>query len=330
MKNAMKTAAVLAGGLLGSAAMAQDYTLKISSPTNNDVILEWMQIFEEGVEARSQGRIDVELYPANQLGQIPAAVEGTVFGTIEVTVSAVGFFSRYDARFEALDVPGTFESVEDAQAVLSDPDVMAHIGDYGAAQGLVPIAAFPHGPLALLTTSGVREVADISGQKIRVAGPTPLYIQPYERMGATPVSMPLGEVLPAMQNGAVDGLLAGVPALSTGKYYEVAQPLTVLPESYLTVMIVGSRIFLDTIGPELEAVVREEALSAVEEANSWNITAIDDAFALWEEKGGEVIRLSDEAAADYLANVEAIMPNVIAGNPGLTHELAAISAAASN
>ena len=84
--------AALAVGLGLSGFAAQAFTLKVSSPTNNDSILKWMETFKEGVESGSQGKINVELYPANQLGQIPATVEGVVFGTIEVTAPASGFF----------------------------------------------------------------------------------------------------------------------------------------------------------------------------------------------------------------------------------------------
>ena len=100
--------AVMAVGLGIASATAQAFTLKVSSPTNNDVILKWMETFKAGVEKRSNGEIEVEIYPANQLGQIPATVEGVVFGTIEVTAPASGFFVKLDPRFEVFDVPGLF------------------------------------------------------------------------------------------------------------------------------------------------------------------------------------------------------------------------------
>src|SRR4051794_32097589 len=84
-------AAVLAASLAVSAAAAQQFTVKISSPTVNDLTNEWMKAFKTGLELRSQGRIKVELYPANQLGQIPATVEGVALGTIEITAPATGF-----------------------------------------------------------------------------------------------------------------------------------------------------------------------------------------------------------------------------------------------
>jgi len=318
-------AAILAAGLGMASLAAQAITLKVSSPTNNDVILKWMENFKQGVEKNSGGKIDVELYPANQLGQIPATVEGVMFGTIEVTAPASGFFVKLDPRFEVFDVPGLFGSFEQAQQVLADPEILDRIADYGKDKGVTPIAAFPHGPLALLTVDGVRSVADMKGKKIRVAGPSPLYVAPYRKMGAAPLSMPLGEVLSAMQTRTVDGLLAGVPVYSTGKFYDVAKPMTILPDSYLVVTAVASLGFLDQIGPELAAVVRKAARDALPQANRQNLALLDEAYAVWKKNGGEVVEFSAQDNKAYLDAVQASMPEILAANKALGAEIKAFS-----
>ena len=59
-------------------AQAQQFTMKLSQPTINDVTYEYFQRMKAGIEKRSAGKIKVEIYPANQLGQLPAVVEGVV------------------------------------------------------------------------------------------------------------------------------------------------------------------------------------------------------------------------------------------------------------
>src|SRR3974390_1647225 len=93
--------------LLIVAASAQQFTMKLSSPTINDVTHEWMKAFKAGVESRSNGRVKVEIYPANQLGQIPATVEGVALGTIEFAIPAVGFLIGLEPRFQVFDAAGT-------------------------------------------------------------------------------------------------------------------------------------------------------------------------------------------------------------------------------
>ncbi|MDX3895065.1 TRAP transporter substrate-binding protein [Pusillimonas sp.] len=313
--------AALAFGLGLTSFAAQAVTLKVSSPTNNDVILKWMEGFKQNVEKHSKGGITVEIYPANQLGQIPATVEGVMFGTIEITAPASGFFVKLDPRFEVFDVPGLFNDFESAQRVLSDPEILDRISTYGNDKGVTTIAAFPHGPLALLTIDGVRKVADISGKKIRVAGPSPLHVAPYRHMGAAPLSMPLGEVLSAMQTRTVDGLLAGVPVYTTGKYYDVAKPMTVLPKSYLIVTAVASKAFLEQLDPELADLVKESARQALSGANTWNAGSMDKAFEIWKQNGGEIIEFSPEEEKRYLDAVDAVMPEVLKANTSLKGEI---------
>ncbi|WP_319518862.1 TRAP transporter substrate-binding protein [uncultured Martelella sp.] len=322
MSRFLQAAAFVALSALSAApVMAADYTLKVSSPTNSDVILKWMEGFKKGVEAKTDGAIEVQLFPANQLGQIPATVEGVAMGTIEVTAPASSFFVQYDKKFEVLDVPGLFGDLAEAQKVLADPDVEDHLSAYAADQGMETIAAFPHGPLGILSVKPIDTIAALKGQKIRVAGPSALATGPLEALGASPISMPLGEVLPAMQNGVVDGLIAGLPVFTTGHYYDVAKGLTVLPESYMVVTAVASQSFLDMIGPELADDVRAAAREALTEANTWNLDAVEQVKSIWEKNGGKILTLSPEDQKAYLDAVAGIMPKAEADNPDLADEI---------
>lgn len=311
-----------------SGAAAADYTLKVSSPTNNDPILKWMQAFEEKVEASTNGAIDVQLFPANQLGQIPATVEGVAMGTIEVTAPASGFFVQLDPRFEVLSVPGLFKDLAHAQRVLSDKEVLDHLAAYAKDQGVETIAAFPHGPLALLSTTGAATMDALKGQRIRVAGPTALNTGPFQRLGASPVSMPLGEVLPAMQNGVVDGLIAGVPVYILGRYYDVATEMTTLPESYLIVTAVASQAFFDTIGDDLANKVRAAAREALPATSEFTLEMDGKMHDLWTQNGGTIVSLDGAEAAKYLDAVNATLPEASAANATLTAELEFMRAAA--
>lgn len=320
--------AVFNGTVLGGPAFAADYILKVSSPTNNDVILKWMEGFKTRVEASSQGQIEVQLYPANQLGQIPATVEGVAMGTIEVTAPASGFFVQYDKRFEALDVPGLFSDLAHAQKVLADPEVLDRLETYGADQGLHTLAAFPHGPLGIVSVKAVDSVAALKGQRIRVAGPSALATGPFKELGASPISMPLGEVLPAIQNGVVDGTIAGLPVFTIFHYYDVAKDLTVLPESYLIVTAVASQYFLDSIGEDLAGKVRTAAREALSDANAWNLKAVEGVQGVWQKNGGTIVTLSPADKHAYLAAVSDTLPAAYSQNPALENEVAFLKSAA--
>lgn len=328
MKNILQAAIFCATAALASTALAADYTLKVSSPTNNDVTLQWMTAFEQKVEAESKGKIDVQLYPANQLGHIPATVEGVSFGTIEVTIPAAGFFVNYDKRFESLSVPGMYKDLAHAQRVLSDPAVLERISSYGNDNGLRTIAAYPHGYLGLLAKNKFDNIDGLKGQKIRIAGPTALNIEPMNALGASPISMPLGEVLPAMQNGSIDGLLAGLPVFVIFKYFDVSKNLTILPESYLVVAAAASTAFLDQIGPELSNIVINAAKESTTHANAWNLKSSNKILDIWKKKGGNIFNLNDKDSQSYIDIINSAIPKAYKENPKLEAEVEFLRATA--
>lgn len=315
-------------GALPLASMAQTFTLKFSSPTINDVQHEYMKAFKEGVESRAGGKLKVELYPANQLGQIPRTVEGVMLGTVEVTAPAVGFLASLDPRFEVLDVPGTFQDVLHAQRVLSDPGIRARLATFGNAKGVEPLYCFMNGPMMLVSNKPVRSLADLRGQKIRVPGTAPMYTEPLKRMGVSPVPMPLGEVLPAIQNRTIDGSISAQVVFTSFKYYDIARVMTALPQSFASVCGVVNRAFLKSLGPQLEAIVREEARKAESVFMTRGPQEVEATRAQWEANRGSVVSLPEAEAKRYLELVSQTLDELNANRPSFRDDHQALLAAA--
>jgi len=309
-------------------AHAQTFTMKISSPTVNDLSQEWAKEFKAGIEARSNGRIKVEFYPASQLGQIPATVEGTAMGTIEAVVPASGFFIGLEPRFQVFDAPGLFTDMAHAQRVFADPEVRKQLSTLGGTKGIEPLALLSHGPLMLLSHKPIRAVADFKGQKIRVPGAAPLQIEPFRKLGAAPVSMPLGEVLSAMQNRTIDGLIASATVFTAFKYYDLAKGLTALPGSFLIAPVMANKNFLKSLGPELEAMVREEAFKAQQKVQPFAIEDVSRTVDIWKKNGGESIILPEGESKAYLDQVKSVLPGLLSANAAIKADYDVLSAAA--
>lgn len=315
--------AVMTGG-----AAAQQFTMKISSPTINDVTAEWAKEFKAGLQARVGDRIKVEFYPASQLGQIPATVEGVAMGTIESVAPASGFLIGLESRFQVFDAPGLFSDLAQAQRILADPAIRERLATFGSSKGIEPIAIWPHGPVMLVSHKAIRKVDDFKGQKIRVPGAAPLQIEPFRKLGASPVSMPLGEVLSAMQNRTIDGVVAAATVFTAFKYYDLAKGMTALPGSFLIVPAMVNKAFLKSLGPELEAIVREEAFKAQRKIEKFGQEDVERAFAVWKTNAGEVIQLPAPEAKAYLDQVGSVLPAMMAPNPKLKEDYDALLAAA--
>jgi len=321
---------VLAGALAAAtgAAQAQQFTMKISSPTANDVSTEWMATVKKGIESRSGGKIKVELYLANQLGQLPATVEGVALGTIEMTLPAVGFLVGLEPRFEVFDIPGIFDSVQHAMQVLTDPEIRNRLSSFGASKGIEPLTTYVNGPLMLLSHKPVKTLADFKGQKIRAPGGAPIQMDPLRRLGALPLSMPLGEVLPAMQNRAIDGTEAGFAVFTSFKYYDVAKSLTALPHSFLVASGVVNRKWLKSLGPDLEAVVREECRKSEVLFSTKGVEELNGIAKTWQQHGGQIINLPPADAKRYVSEAVAAAVPSLAARPQVKQDYEALLAVA--
>jgi TRAP-type transport system periplasmic protein len=323
MRRTLSQALVLLGLplLLAAPVTAQQFTMKLSSPTANDSTLEYMKAFKAGVEERSKGRIKVELYPANQLGQIPATVDGVALGTIEMTVPAIGFFIGIEPRFQTLETSGLFESMAHGNRVLG-------LATFGEGKGVEPLFTAVYSENSLITAKPVRSLDDFKGLKVRVAGAAPLYTEPFKRVGALPLAMPLGEVLPALQNRGIDAATLNYPVVMAFKYYDVTKTMTRIPGGFTLVAGLVNRRFMKSLGPELEAIVREESLKAEAKYREWNYDYFARSKEAWEKIGGTTAFLPADDARKFQAEVDATIATVVAKNARMKDDYEALVAAA--
>jgi TRAP-type C4-dicarboxylate transport system substrate-binding protein len=304
-------------GLQAVDAGAADFAMKISSPaplSDNDALSAWLVAFEKGVEERSGGRIDVQLFPSSQLGPIPATVEGVAMGTIEMTAPIIGFLSKLDPRFQVLDAAGLFDDERHALRTLSDPKVREMFSEFGASANVEPLIVLTSGQSVLISKTAIDDPSKFSGVKLRTGGATPLLNKPMEALGAAPVALPLGETLPGIQTGTIDSAAINMPVAIGFKYADVAKEATYLPGNFTVIGGIVSKDFLASIGPELEAIVREEA----ENAKAAYADKLDTGPAfledLWMKQGGHLHRFTDGQKKAYMSVVGKAVEEVVSAN----------------
>jgi C4-dicarboxylate-binding protein DctP len=307
---------------------AQQFTMKLSQPTINDVTHEYFKRMKAGIEQRAGGKIKVDIYPANQLGQLPAVVEGVALGTIETAASANGFWISLEPRFQVLDAPGLFDSVSHGFKVLNDPAIRARMASWGTDKGIELLAPSLYSQLMLLSHKAVRAPGDLQGQKIRTQGGAPIQVEPLKKLGVIPVSLPLGEALPAMQNKTIDGMVGAAAPYVAFKYYDIAKPMTYLPATLFAAPVVVNRQWLKSLGPDLEKIVREESRKAEDVFGDWNINDIKSKEEAWKNNGGEIITMSPDDAKRYVDTVAPVAASVLSANPKVKEDYEALLAAA--
>jgi TRAP-type C4-dicarboxylate transport system substrate-binding protein len=300
-------------------AQAQDsktYVMKLSTATLNDTQHEWMKRFAAAVEKDSGGRIKGEVYPASQLGAIPRQIEGTQFGSIQAWIGPPEFLVGVDARYQALSAPGLFSSQDQDIRVITDPAVRDMMLGFGADKGLTGIGLFPLSPSAIVTVKPAHHLADFKGMKLRVLA-SPFQLEMIKRMDASPVAMTLGDVLPALQQGAIDGALGTVPVFGPLHYIDAAKYVSEIGQPYVNTIAVMNKKWLEALPPDLQKIVRDDA-TATDKAI---IPFVTDFYAAqrkaWTDNGGELSSLPPDEQAAFLQKISDIGDTLSKDKPDL-------------
>ena len=307
-----------AGVALGLAArrlQAQTpIVMKLGTQTLNDAQHEWMKIFGRLVETGSNGRIKPELYPGSQLGTAPRMIEGTQFNSIQGFVAPPEFLSGVDSRFEVLGSPGVFKNVEHANRTIQDPEFNKTFLSLGANKGLKGIGLFINAPTIFNTRTKIAKLSDFAGRKIRVLAAA-VQMEQLRKLKATPVPMPLGEVLPALQQGTIDGVMSVLPVLTAFRYYDAAKYILESEQAMVSVVTVLSKIWYDNLPPDLQTILADAGRRASVEVFPWAVEFIAKQRQVWTANGGELVQLSTTEHAELNKLLKPIGAEVTSNKP---------------
>ncbi|HMA71672.1 MAG TPA: TRAP transporter substrate-binding protein [Xanthobacteraceae bacterium] len=311
----------LAGSLLaacvgGVAAQDKSLTIKLATATLNDAQHEWMKRFAVAIDKNTNGRIKAELYPASQLGTIPRMIEGTQLGSIQMWVGPPEFLVGVDQRFELLSAPGLFQNDQHAIKTIADQEFSKTFLAIGANKGLIGASLFMYGPAAFAMRAPFRTLADFRGKKIRVLA-SPFQTEQIARLGGTGVPLTLGDVLPALQQGTIDGTFSAVPIFTTLQYEGAAKYMTETGQAYIFSIAMVSKRWFDGLPADLQGLVMAAAKQAGVEATPWSLDFINSQRKLWTDKGGEIILLPAADKAEMMSKLASVGDDIVKTKPEL-------------
>ncbi|HME27028.1 MAG TPA: TRAP transporter substrate-binding protein [Acetobacteraceae bacterium] len=292
------------------------FVMKLAGAGINDNGHEWMKLYAASIEAKSGGRIKAEIYPGSQLGPIPREIEDTQLGSIQVAQFPPEFFSGVDQRFGLLAAPGLFESEQHALRAVSDPEFRKAFLAVGESKGLIGEALLLTGPAAFAMRAPFHDLASLRGKKIRVLA-SPFQMQQIAKLGATGVPLTLSDVLPALQQGTIDGAVGTLPTFTSLGYYGAAKYINEPGSSYIFDMAVVSKRWFDTLPVDLQAMVLTTAQEAATKTNAWNFDFVAQQRKIWAEKGGEIDVLSQADRAAMMESIGSVGADIVKAKPEL-------------
>lgn len=266
MKTAMKFSrrALLGLSVLALAQLANAQTLRLKmahsgaeAETQHAAALE----FAKQVKARTNGQIEIQVYPGSILGNDNSAIAGVRGGTIDLTTSGTPYYTGMVGRMNVLDLPYMFNSAEHAYKVL-DGSIGRGLLDELEAHNLKGLAFWEVGFRSLTNSRRpVKTPEDIKGLKIRTT-PNPAHLKAFQLFGATPTPMPLAEVFPALDNKAVDGQENPVGIVRGNKFNEVQKYMSMTRHAYTAMPVVMNKAKFAALTPAQQQAMTEAALAA--------------------------------------------------------------------
>ena len=312
-----------------TSAHAEDktYVMKITLPTINEAQHQLAKNFAVAVERDSGGRIKGEIYPASQLGSIPRQIEGLQFGAIQGGIIPPEFFVGVDERFEVMTAPGLVDSMAHGLRLSADPQMLKLMLGLGADKGLHGVGMFVTQPSSVVSRTPIRHLDDFKGKKLRVFA-SQFQSEALARLGATPVAMTLGDVLPALQQGAIDGALAGMTVYTNFHYQDAAKYVTETGQPTVFIIVEISKKWYDSLPADLQQIVDRDGAAESLEIAPRATEIYEGARKGWTSAGGELISLPQSEQASMMATLASVGEDVAKAKPAVREAYQAVIAGA--
>ncbi len=274
-----------------------------TSNTQRSFIGPWV----EQVEAASDGRIEIEIFPAMAMGGRPPELFGQARdGFADIVWTVTGYTPGVFPRSEVFELPG----VHRGSAVATNAAIQAVWpmieADFAE---VVPLLVHVHSGNAIhLREARAEAPADLGGLRLRTPSRTGAWM--IEGWGASPVGMPVPELPQALAKGAVDGALLPFEVMPPLRLHELTQVSVEGADGgrfgTAVFLLAMNRARYEALPEDLRAVLDAHSGAGVAEFAG---LAWDDAEAAGKaallEAGGEIIALEPGPMAAFFASAEA-------------------------
>jgi TRAP-type transport system periplasmic protein len=258
----------------------------------------WKELAEE----KSNGKIELKLYPSSQLGSEKDVVEQATMGNNVIVMAGYDFLMDYVPDAGIMTAPYLTDSVDDL-LYLTTTDWFDELHESLNGEGIHIITTNTvYGERHLLTNDPVKTPEDLDGMKIRVPN-NQMSIATFEALGATATPTPLGDLYTSLQQGLIDGAENPLPVLQGVKAQEVSKHLTLTGhQKFITTWIAGQS-FIDTLPEDVVQILKETG----DEAGEYGRTVLEEqtetVLKEFKEQGVEVHEVDIEPFKERVQSV---------------------------
>jgi TRAP-type transport system periplasmic protein len=275
----------------------------------------------EIVAQKTNNRIQIQVFPAAQLGTGKDMIEATVFGSQAMVTEGAAMFSQWAPRLSIMEAPYLFRDADHMNKAVKSPVGQEMVGELTTKRGLRSLGVLYYGVRQLTANKPVNTPDDVKGMKLRVPE-VPLYLEMARSWGANPTPMAFAELYLALKQGTVDAQENPIPTINSGKFYEVQKYLILTGH----IMVPQLAAISDKVWQGLSAGDQKIVQAAVDEgiafSNDMLIKQEQSQAEEFKKKGMQVI--TPDVAAFKKASMAVIPKMEAVWGKGLYEKLAEI------
>lgn len=301
---ALLTSVAFAQGRTESVDGKGQYVIKMANPSNpEDNCVKAFYHFEEIVEERTNGRVDVQVFDSAQLGAHRDYIEQMQMGSLQAAEINTAVLSGFDSKFMVFDLPYLSTSVEHLQSVLADGLDAKLSASLEETTGLKILGWMIRSPRNIYNSrNAIATAADFRGMKIRVME-SPIMTRTFELLGAVPVPLSAAERYMALQTGVVHGAENSVGIIVSQKEYEVTDYVSLTAHNITPNIIAIDKKYFDSLPTDIQEILIEAGREAGEYAT--RLDAENEAATLEQLRG---LGMNVNDIADKSSFINAVSP----------------------
>jgi tripartite ATP-independent transporter DctP family solute receptor len=288
-----------------SPAQIKEQIIKFSTPVapdhpNNLAALRFAEI----VNKEAVGKLKVEVFPANQLGNVKDVIEYVMTGSVHMYMGGTSETGLFQPEFAVMDCPYLFRDYDHLMKAAKSDIFKEFSKKLEQNRGVkILTGEIYYGTRHLTTRSKpIKEPKDLNGMLIR-APDQPIYLEAVRAMGATPTPVAFSDLYMALKQGVVDGQENPIPTIYTYKYYE-AQKYLMLTGHMIRVNVIGaSASWYNKLPADLKAIVDKGIGEAVKLNNDLTLKQEKDMLEELKKLGMIVVEPNIQAFREAAKDV---------------------------
>ena len=287
----------------------------------NDVETQFEYKFAELVNEKSDGRIEVQVYPAGQMGEMTDILTAVQSGSMQMTRTNPSWLADAGvSSMNLLALPFVFDDLDSANKVLDSDVGQKILNQVEESDTMVKALGYlePSGRYFFFKNKKVANLKDIAGLKIRVQT-NDLATKMVSSLGASATPISYNELYSSLQTGIVDGADNPLMGILNMSFYEVGSYVLDMPHQYEASVIIINSDFFNSLSEEDQAVINEAMEEGAEYFKQISDEALEGYRSQLEEKGMEFVTPDDPQ--EWKDAAQTIYSEFTEGNEDLLQEI---------